>query len=496
MRSMFRSACRSVIIFVLIFLIAAKAGSAQSKTQKIEEIDDYIHHVMSSFPINGMAIGIVQGNQVLYLQGYGTANQMGQPVTPQTPFMLASLTKTFTALAMQQLAENGKLNLDEPVQNYIPEFRLNEINSASLITVRDLLNHTSGISTREGIEPYLYAENAVFEEVIGQLARFQPEFPAGTQYEYSNWNYVLLGKIIERVSGEPYADYVQTHILDPLKMDHSSFEDYHAIEGSATGNLIVFGVPVPYDEKHRPLLASAGDLTSTAEDMTHYLLAYFDQAREGCEGLLCEKGSGWFDPTWNWHPGKPGDISYGYSGGHNSFNSAFQLFSLHQVGVVVLMNTRLDTVTGGPSASEIAFNIARIVIDFPYEIPSNRAFYFGYGMLVLLMISLLGSIIRQISTLPQWIVFARSVSPGANLVKIGVGIIANLLVGAGILLYPFFTGATWKTLLFHRLENSLPFFGAGILLVVIGLSKFCIQCAWLIRKSNPKFMKKPEFGKE
>jgi len=160
------------------------------------------------------------------------------------------------------------------------------------------------------------------------------------------------------------------------------------------------------------------------------------------------------------------------------------------------MNTRLDTVTGGPSASEIAFNIARIVIDFPYEIPSNRAFYFGYGMLVLLMISLLGSIIWQISTLPQWIVFARSVSPGVNLVKIGLGIFADLLVGGGVLSYPFFTGTTWKILLFHRLENSLPFLGAGIPLVVIGLSKLCIQGAWLIRNSNPKIVKKLEIGKE
>ena len=101
-----------------------------------EEVDAYIAETMSRLPIPGIALGIEKDDQVLYLQGYGTANANGDPVTPQTPFMLASVTKTFTAFAIQQLAEAGQIDLDAPVQTYVPEFRLADEAAASAVTVR------------------------------------------------------------------------------------------------------------------------------------------------------------------------------------------------------------------------------------------------------------------------------------------------------------------------------------------------------------------------
>src|SRR5512140_2638216 len=116
-----------LVALCLILTIAATPALARPTSSSLEEkVDAYIKETMDRLPIPGLAVGIVKGDRVLYLQGYGTANGEGDPVTPQTPFPLASVTKTFTALGVQQLVQAGKLDLDTPVQTYIPEFRLDD----------------------------------------------------------------------------------------------------------------------------------------------------------------------------------------------------------------------------------------------------------------------------------------------------------------------------------------------------------------------------------
>jgi CubicO group peptidase (beta-lactamase class C family) len=100
--------------------------------------------------IPGMALGIVWDGQIAHLQGFGVADSSGRAVTPQTPFYLGSVTKSFTALAVMQLVEAGKIDLDAPVQEYLPWFELADKEAAAKITVRNLLNHTTGISTIDG----------------------------------------------------------------------------------------------------------------------------------------------------------------------------------------------------------------------------------------------------------------------------------------------------------------------------------------------------------
>lgn len=480
---------RAILLFLSFFFLITRPTNAHTIAQEYTEVDAYVHEVMRRFPIDGMAIGIVKGSQIFYLQGYGTANNKGERVSPQTPFMLASLTKTFTALAARQLAESGKWSLDDSVRYYLPEFRLANEEAAVKITIRDLINHTSGISQPEGIEPYLYSVEMEFTKALERLAKTQPQFLPGSQYEYSNWNYILLGKVIERASGVSYQEYIENQVLDPLEMDRSSFEDYHSIAGHATGNTIVFGVPLAYDEKHIPLLLSTGYLTSTAEDMAHYMIPYFNQGQYRDVKLLSTQGQGWFDPTWTWHSGIPEDISYSYSGGHTSFNTAIQLFSFHQVGVVVLMNTRLDTITPGPDASEIAFNIARIVIGFPYEIPLSHNFYLGFVLLALILMMLVGWLVWQVWGLNRWLEMARS-APGAGKAKLLSEPVINLLTGAAGLVYPYLIGSRWDILLCHRAHNSIPFLVISCCLLFLGGYKQVV----LIRKRrlNQKTLKSGE----
>jgi len=468
-----KSNLRISLLIVLCLLLATTTAPAlthPASSSLEEKVDAYIKETMDRLPIPGIAVGIVKGDRVLYIQGYGIANTNGDPVTPQTPFPMASVTKTFTALAVQQLANAGKISLDRPVQTYLPEFQLADKGASTSITIRHLLDHTSGITTIEGTQPYLHSPDTTFDAALKQLSRSTPGHTPGEQFEYSNWNYILLGEIISLTSGQPYVEYMQRNILDPLEMSHSTFADHHTLPNAATGNLIVFGASVPYDEPYLPVTMSAGHLTSTVEDMTHYLVIFFNHGQYNGHDLLPSQELGWYDTSWNWHVGMPEDISYGFLGGHNSINTNIQLFSFHRVGVVVLMNTRLDQLIPGSMVNDITFNIARITIGFPHEAPSNRGFYGGYTLLDGFLLIMVVSVIWQTFNLKNWKEHYHSATRAKRIV-IWLGIIFDLLVFIAILVLPLLLGSRWNIIFHFRPDFAIPILTIGICLGTLGLIK-------------------------
>ncbi len=155
---------RMILVVLLGVLVAALAliplvqsVQAASSTGKPDfaTIDSYIQAQLDEARIPGLALGIVQGDQIVHLKGFGKANDSGGAVTPQTPFLLGSLSKSFTALAVMQLVEAGKIELDAPIARYLPWFRVADPVASARITVRQLLNQTSGISTDTGRSLFL-----------------------------------------------------------------------------------------------------------------------------------------------------------------------------------------------------------------------------------------------------------------------------------------------------------------------------------------------------
>ena len=133
-----------ITLLTLSFFGIVNPVQAHSAPSDFSEVDAYVNQTMRDLPIKGLALSIVRGDQIMYMQGYGTANAQGDPATPQTPWPMGSVTKSFTALAIRQLADAGKVNLDAPLQDYLPEFQLADPDAASAITIRDLIDHTSG----------------------------------------------------------------------------------------------------------------------------------------------------------------------------------------------------------------------------------------------------------------------------------------------------------------------------------------------------------------
>jgi len=137
-------------LWLAFFSLSASAATRPASTPDFAAIDNYVLSQMNTLHIPGVALGIVHGKQIVHVRGFGIADPSGRSVTPQTSFSISSMTKSFTAVAIMQLVEQGKVALDAPVQRYLPWFRVATPGASGKITVRNLLNHTSGIPISAG----------------------------------------------------------------------------------------------------------------------------------------------------------------------------------------------------------------------------------------------------------------------------------------------------------------------------------------------------------
>jgi CubicO group peptidase (beta-lactamase class C family) len=254
-------------------------------------VDAYVLREMQDIRAPGGGLVIVSRGRVVHTRGFGVATPQGRPATPSTPFILGSLSKSFTALAVVQLVDSGRIELDAPVQRYLPTFRLRDGRASTAITVRQLLNHTSGIPTPAGMLLVAASTAATRAEQMRLLRGVRLVAEPGRAFEYSNANYWLLGLIIEVVSGEPYDAYVRRHIFEPLDMRESfTSEDSARAHGLAQGYRVWFGFPraetLPYYSRE----LAVGYLISSPQDMGKYLVAQLNDGRSRRPAIVSERG--------------------------------------------------------------------------------------------------------------------------------------------------------------------------------------------------------------
>lgn len=238
-----------ILCVLTVFCLCLPVSAAEAAT--VDDLNAYIQGEFEKTNIPAMSVEIVDADSVLLSKQYGDG------ATADTPFILGSISKSFTALAISQLIEQGKIDVGQPFCTYLPD-----ANQDSKTTVKQLLNHTSGIRTNMTMEAYKTSDT-----VQG--------------YEYANVNYNLLGLIVEQVSGMSYGDYVKMNIFEPLGMTHSyaSIDEAKA-DGLIDGYRNYFGLMIA-DEYAYPKNMTSGWMTlssayliSTANDMGKYLQFY------------------------------------------------------------------------------------------------------------------------------------------------------------------------------------------------------------------------------
>jgi CubicO group peptidase (beta-lactamase class C family) len=256
-------------------------------------IDAYIAQEMRDVRIPGLALGVVHNDEIVHLQGFGVADASGRAVTPQTPFILASASKSFTALAVMQLVEDGKVDLDAPVVTYLPSFTVRDESASATITVRHLLNHTSGLPESTAYEPMLSNDMSddALSERVGALSDAELAHGVGEAFEYTDANYDALGLVVEKVNGQTYETSIRERIFAPLGMSHSFTDQAGARQsGMADGHRSWFGFPRPFDAPYSRAAMPSSYLISSAEDISHFLIGQLNGGTYDAASVLSPAG--------------------------------------------------------------------------------------------------------------------------------------------------------------------------------------------------------------
>jgi CubicO group peptidase (beta-lactamase class C family) len=265
---------RSDLVTLLVALVTSASAEPvlpPLEASLIERIDAFVAAQVTDSGIPGVAIAVLQDGREPHVRGFGHDGS-GKPINADTPFPIGSLTKSFTALLVRQAIDTGLLDADAPVQRYLPWFRVADAQASSRITLRHLLNQTSGFSRADGIAPLLQGSRASVEELARGMASVALNRPVGERFEYSNLNYVLLGAVLQAVTGQPWDMLVRERLLRPLAMMHT-YSDHASArrDGMTALHRMWFGVPVTQQTELLPGFAPTGSLVASAADMARYL---------------------------------------------------------------------------------------------------------------------------------------------------------------------------------------------------------------------------------
>jgi CubicO group peptidase (beta-lactamase class C family) len=393
-------------------LLGASPLLADEQPIDVSRIDAWVEQRMQAEKIPGVALAVVRGGRVAYSRGYGIADPEGRPATPQTPFLIGSVTKSFTALAVAQLAEAGAIRLDDPVQQHLPWFRLADEQAAATITIRQLLTHTSGLSTLDGNRHRLARsqDDDALPGRVRMLDSVRPSAAPGEGFQYSNANYQILGALIESVSGQSFEDHVTERIFRPLGMG-AGFAS--TPEGTprdvAVGHRYWFGQPVPTGilEHDRHVLAQAL-VVASAEDLARYVLFHLGHAPASSAGMLSPAGlreaqdTGAFRYGFGLQGGERNGARVVGHGGQNPGFFAFMLFSTERdEGVVVLANAA--DFLGGAGAGGILLGILDLLAGVEPRLPAGDPLVLiALSTLAGVVALLVGSVLLTRRRLRQW----------------------------------------------------------------------------------------------
>jgi CubicO group peptidase (beta-lactamase class C family) len=342
--------------FSLALTLSITAARPQELPDRVhQQLEPLIQALMRQQSVPGLAIGVVVGNKVVYAKGFGLKNldRKDDPITTESLFHMASITKLFVGTSVMQLVEQGKVSLDSPVVKYVPYFRMKDMRYQD-ITVRQMLTHTSGMPDVEDYEwDKPQYDDGALERYVRSLSHRALLTKPGTDFAYSNMAYEILGDLISKVSGETFDDYVQQNTLTPLAMTNSTLlvKDANA-RLLTTGHVLnstddpVVSKVFPYNRMHSP----SSNLHSNVVDMLRWAVANINRGE--LDGKRILKAST-YDIMWrptrddpdegsigiSWFVGKyRGFTTVSHSGGDTGYATHLMMIPEKQMAVVSMSN--------------------------------------------------------------------------------------------------------------------------------------------------------------
>lgn len=314
------------------------------KSFDLTAVDAYIAGQVKEKGFVGLSVAVMRDGKIVFSKGYGQRSiEKKLPVEPDTSFAVGSITKQFTCACVLLLAEQGKLSISDPVSKYYPD-----LTRAKDITLRDLMNHTAGYPDyypldfldRRMLKPI--STDALLKEYAGGKLDFEP----GSRFSYSNTGYILLGGVVEKVSGESFGKFVETRLLKPLKMEHSRFGSSAGLSAATGYTAFALGEPEPAKPEADGWIDAAGGLWSSASDLLRWDLALttgqvlkpesykvMTAPRMLTTGKVSDYGCGLGITT------QEGNTVLAHTGGVSGFVSGNAFIPRAKSGIVVLSNT-------------------------------------------------------------------------------------------------------------------------------------------------------------
>jgi CubicO group peptidase (beta-lactamase class C family) len=365
---MLKQSCGAIAAVVLLHVPGA-ATAAEAPAQDLAQRLDASIGPYYKADAPGAAIIVVKDGKTVFRKAYGLADlARNLPLTPETTMRLGSITKQFTSTAILMLAEEGKLSLTDEITKFLPDYPMH----GKKITIENLLTHTAGIANYTSKRGYManMARDMSPAQLIDTFKNDPLEFDPGTEWNYSNSGYVLLGAVIEKASGMPYAKFVEQRIFVPLGMTNTAYEGYerkpnpHAIGYAPGEHGFASDIPISMTQPY-----AAGALVSNVDDLVRW-----DAAVSGAQLLKSASWQRAFTPTVLAN-GKPQNYGYGWElgklrgfqeishgGSVNGFSSYVLRLPGEHVYVAVLSNTR----SGLMDPALVAIKAAALVVGKPF----------------------------------------------------------------------------------------------------------------------------------
>lgn len=469
-----RSSTSAPAATVLLLTLLAGAVSAVAEPEEFSEIDAVIEQKMKAHLIPSLAVVIMRGEEVVHSFARGSSHR--GPITPDTPFIIGSLSKLFTATAVMQLVDAGLVELDAPVARYLPEFRTADETISKTITVRHLLNQNSGIPADAARAP---GSNPRLQDHVAALAETTLVTPPGGAHVYSSPNYQVLGALVERVTGQEFGARLTASVIKPLGLNRTFTREDEAIAGGLVpGRNIWFGFPGPSAYRFEPDRLPTASIITSARDLGRFLAVHLGRGRVGETRILSEASAGVIQTgaadagTFKYAMGLRAGTTAGipslwHGGTLPSYRGAIVMMPNDDSAIVVLTNVSTLFVD---HSREIAAAIAAVMHNRPLPPPFRplRHIYFFIAAASLLLAAMqLRSLLRA----------ARAPRPAPIRGTVLLDVVMPLVL---IFAIPRFVGVPWRSIFESAPDIALM---AG-LLIALSIATGAIKL-WRNNRSTP-----------
>jgi len=375
-------------LLIVLFLLISTPFSAEKKTQNVDlkGFDTFVTETMQEWKVPGLGISIVKDGKVIFSKGFGFRDvKKGLKVTPKTLFAIGSCSKAFTAVTMGILVDEGKLDWDKPVREYLPSFKLKDSFATERMTPRDLVCHRSGLPRHDLL---WYGSSAARQELFDRLQYLEPSRDFRTTYQYQNLMFMTAGYMVGKIAGTTWEKFIQDRIFGPLGMNDSNF----SVEDSKKAP----DFALPYMEKDDKVIeipfrnidtvGPAGSINSNVIDMADWLLLNLNKGKFGEKQIISEEslkeihspqmissksykydevfystyGMGWVITAYRGH------LMLSHGGGIDGFTARVTFMPRDNIGMVIFTN-----MSGTPLPGIVAYNAYDRLLGLD-QIPWNK----------------------------------------------------------------------------------------------------------------------------